>query len=100
MLTQRSYQDEEYDQLAAPFILAGGLVLGHYLHTGLLVELSPKDAARQIPVYIGEWFFGSVVLALLVGALGTLAAYLAARLWRRQPVAIKESSAAGQGNKP
>jgi len=83
--------------LAAPFILAAGLVLGHYLHTGLLIELSPKDAARQIPVYIGEWFVGSVVLAVLVGALGTLAAYLVARIWRGQPAAMKESSAAGQG---
>jgi uncharacterized protein (DUF2062 family) len=69
--------------LAAPFILAAGLVLGHYLHTGLLIELAPKDAARQIPVYIGEWFVGSVVLAVLVGALGMLITFLVARTWAR-----------------
>jgi len=80
--------------LAAPFILAAGLVLGHYLHTGLLIELAAKDAARQIPVYIGEWFVGSVVLAVLVGALGMLAAYIAARIWRGQPAAMKEPVAA------
>ena len=80
--------------LAAPFILAAGLALGHYLHTGLLIELAPKDAARQIPVYIGEWFVGSVVLAVLVGALGMLAAYVTARIWRRRPAATKEPPAA------
>lgn len=69
--------------LAAPFILAAGLVLGHYLHTGLLIELAPKDAARQIPVYIGEWFVGSVLLAVLVGALGMLITFLVARIWAR-----------------
>lgn len=81
--------------LAAPFILAAGLVLGHYLHTGLLIDLAPKAAARQIPVYIGEWFVGSVVLAVLVGALGMLAAYLAARIWRGRPAAMKGPPAAG-----
>ena len=86
--------------LAAPFILAAGLALGHYLHTGLVIEFSPKDAARQIPVYIGEWFVGSVVLAALVGALGMLAAYLAATLWRGQAAASKASPAAARGGKP
>ena len=86
--------------LAAPFILAAGLVLGHYLHTGSLIELSPTDAARQTPVYIGEWFIGSVVLAVLVGALGMLAAYLVAAIWRCRPAAMKESSATGQEGKP
>ena len=86
--------------LAAPFILAAGLVLGHYLHTGLLIELAPKDAARQIPVYIGEWFVGSVVLAVLVGALGMLAAYIAARFWRGRPAATKEPSAAEPEGQP
>ena len=85
--------------LAAPFILAAGLVLGHYLHTGLLLELAPKAAARQIPVYLGEWFAGSVVLAVLVGALGMLAAYLVASSWRRPPRATKELSTAGQEGK-
>jgi len=86
--------------LAAPFILVAGLALGHYLHTGMLIDLSPKNAARQIPVFIGEWFFGSVVLAVLVGALGTLAAYLAAKCWRSRSEIAKASSVAAPGDKP
>lgn len=86
--------------LAAPFILAAGLVLGHYLHTGSLIELSQADAARQIPMYVGEWFVGSVVLAVLTGALGMLAAYLTARIWQARTMATKESSAAREEAKP
>ena len=65
--------------LAAPFILAAGLVLGHYLHTGQLIRFSPDEIGRRIPFYLVEWATGSVVLAVLVAALGTLASFLLAR---------------------
>jgi uncharacterized protein (DUF2062 family) len=66
--------------LAAPFILAAGLILGHFLWTGRLVEFSPDAAARQIPVYFCEWLAGSVVLAILVAVLGALVTFLLASL--------------------
>jgi uncharacterized protein (DUF2062 family) len=69
--------------LAAPFILAAGLVLGHFLWTGGLVEFRPEIAARQIPLYLWEWILGSVVLAAMVGLSGGLAAWVLARLWAR-----------------
>ena len=69
--------------LAAPFILAAGLVLGHFLHTGGLVQFNPDAVARQIPLYFAEWFFGSIALAVIVGALGTLATLLIARALAR-----------------
>jgi len=75
----------------APFIWAAGLIVGHFLWTGRWVDFSPAAAARQIPSYLGEWALGSVVLAALVGALGTGVAFLMAR-WasRAKPVAHHE----------
>ncbi len=69
--------------LAAPFILAAGLILGNFLWTGHWLHFEAHVAAQKIPLYFGQWFFGSIVLATLVGALGTLLAYLAARTFRR-----------------
>ena len=60
--------------LAAPFILAAGLALGHFLWTGGWVALDPETAGRQIPLYFWEWFFGSFVLAFVVSVIGGLAA--------------------------
>jgi uncharacterized protein (DUF2062 family) len=64
---------------AAPIILATGLIVGHFLWTGRWVDFSPAAAARQVPSYLCEWALGSVVLAALVGALGTGVAFLLAR---------------------
>lgn len=61
--------------LIAPFLVAAGLLIGHYLHTGQLLKLTRETAIRQIPLYLGEYVMGSVVLAVLVGALGTAAAF-------------------------
>ena len=65
--------------LAAPFILAAGLILGHYLRTGQFIRFSPDDIGTKIPLYLLEWAAGSVVLAALVAALGTLTSFLLAR---------------------
>ncbi|MEI7731123.1 MAG: DUF2062 domain-containing protein [Verrucomicrobiota bacterium] len=65
--------------LVAPFLMAAGLVLGHYLHTGQMVQFAPQVAAQKIPAYFSEWFVGSVVLALLVGVAGMVVAYGLAR---------------------
>jgi len=65
--------------LAAPFVLAGGLLLGHYLHTGALLPLSAATLVGQIPTRFTEWFFGSIVLGLLVGAAGTVVTWLISR---------------------
>jgi glycosyltransferase involved in cell wall biosynthesis len=74
--------------LAAPFILAAGLMLGHYLWTGGLIDFRPEAAARQIPLYFAEWFFGSIVLAILAGTLGTLVAWLISRAVAREKTAV------------
>jgi uncharacterized protein (DUF2062 family) len=73
--------------LAAPFILAGGLILGHWLRTGQFVEFAPETVVRQIPYYLWDWVAGSLVLATLVAVLGGAAGYWIARtvMPRREP---------------
>ena len=70
-----------------PFILYGALALGHWLLTGH--KLALDFPVRQITQaraleYLGQWLVGSLVLAVLVAAAGTVAAYSAARLIRRR----------------
>ena len=65
--------------LVAPFLIAAGLVLGHFLHTGRLIEFSPGNCLKSVPIYLGEYVLGSVVLAVVVGALGAGISYLIAR---------------------
>jgi uncharacterized protein (DUF2062 family) len=62
--------------LAAPFIMAGGLLLGHYLHTGALLPLKPATLLHEIPTRFAEWFFGSLALGIVVGIAGTMVTWL------------------------
>ncbi|HPA18575.1 MAG TPA: DUF2062 domain-containing protein [Verrucomicrobiae bacterium] len=66
--------------LAAPFIMAGGLLLGHYLHTGALLPFNAETLLREIPLRFAEWFLGSIALGLLVGILGTVITWLVCRM--------------------
>lgn len=66
----------------APLILWGGLALGHWLFTGRGFEFS-KVTRGMVLEYAGEWFVGSLVLALLAGAAGFVLSYAAARWWGR-----------------
>jgi uncharacterized protein (DUF2062 family) len=65
--------------LAAPFILAAGLLLGHYLHTGGLLPLNTTTLLKEIPTRLAEWFFGSIALGILVGAAGMIVTWLVSR---------------------
>jgi len=69
----------------APFVIGGGFILGHWLFTGEVLPLSLPDMTHaKVLEYVWEWLAGSVVLAILVGALGTAVTYLTAKLfWRR-----------------
>ena len=75
----------------APFIMAAGLIAGHFLWTGRWVEFHAATAARQIPLYLCQFVVGSVVLAILAGAAGTGITFLLARwAWRTKPAARHE----------
>ena len=66
-----------------PFILFGGLALGHWLFTGHWLDFSPRDMTRARSLqYIWQWCVGSVALGALVAMFGSLLTYLLARLLR------------------
>jgi uncharacterized protein (DUF2062 family) len=68
-----------------PFILYGGVALGHWMFTRQLIELGPREMtwARALE-YSWQLLLGSVVLATVVATAGTLATYCLARLtWKR-----------------
>lgn len=67
--------------LAAPFIMAGGLLLGHFLHTGALLPLNQESLLHEIPLRFAEWFVGSIVLGLLVGLVGMALTWLVCRVY-------------------
>ena len=66
--------------LAAPFIMAGGLLFGHYLHTGALLALNATTLLQESPERCAEWFFGSLALGIVVGLAGTIVTWLVSRL--------------------
>lgn len=69
----------------APFIVYGGLVLGHWLFTGKVMHLAPSQVnMTNVREYFGQWFVGSVVLAVLAAVAGTIITYAGARLVRRK----------------
>jgi uncharacterized protein (DUF2062 family) len=65
--------------LATPFIMAGGLLLGHYLHTGGVLPLNAMTLLKEIPVRFTEWFFGSIALGIIAGIAGTVVTWLVSR---------------------
>jgi uncharacterized protein (DUF2062 family) len=67
----------------APFIFCAALVLGHWLLTGEVLELSPQLITREtLWEYLGDWLFGSLALAIGVSVIGTIVTYGIARLVR------------------
>ncbi len=68
-----------------PFILFASLLLGHWMFTGQVMELSPKQMTQANALkYFWQWLAGSMALAVLVSALGTVVTYGIARLVRRK----------------
>jgi uncharacterized protein (DUF2062 family) len=69
----------------APFILYGGLALGHWMFTGQPLDLSPQLMTRaKVLQYIGQWCVGSVALGAVVASMGTITTYGVARLVRQK----------------
>jgi uncharacterized protein (DUF2062 family) len=69
-----------------PFILYGGLALGHWIFTGRELEFSAHEMTRSLAFhYLGEWCAGSLILGALVALIGMVTTYGIARLWRSNP---------------
>ncbi|HWN93710.1 MAG TPA: DUF2062 domain-containing protein [Methylomirabilota bacterium] len=68
-----------------PFILYGALALGHWMFTGQRLDFSWEQMTKERALeYLWQWLVGSVALAVLVAALGTVATYAVARLVRKR----------------
>jgi uncharacterized protein (DUF2062 family) len=68
-----------------PFILYGGLALGHWLFTGEGPNFSTQHITRALALqYLGQWCVGSIALGAVVGTMGTLTTYSVARLFRQR----------------
>ena len=65
----------------APFIMAAGLLLGHYLHTGALLQFNSTTLLHEIPMRFAEWFFGSIALGIIVGIAGMIFTWLVSWLF-------------------
>jgi uncharacterized protein (DUF2062 family) len=69
----------------APFIICGAFILGHWMFTGEVLKLTlPELRGARAFEYVGQWVVGSVVLAIIVAAVGTVSTYVLARLMRRK----------------
>lgn len=69
----------------APFIFCGALILGHWMFTGEVLELSPQQMTRARAFeYLWQWLAGSLALAAIVAVPGTIITYVIARLVRKK----------------
>jgi uncharacterized protein (DUF2062 family)/SAM-dependent methyltransferase len=67
-----------------PFLIAASVMLGHFLLTGQMRRFSmPEISAKGLKEGFAEWVIGSIVLGIILGALGALITYVILR--RRQP---------------
>jgi uncharacterized protein (DUF2062 family) len=65
-----------------PFILYGGLALGHWLFTGERLRISAEQMTQsRVLEYLLEWCVGSVVLGAAVAILGMATTYCIARMF-------------------
>jgi len=68
----------------APFIFCGALIVGHWMFTGEVLELSPQIMSRAKAFeYLWQWIAGSVALAVVVAVLGAIITYLIAQIVRK-----------------
>ncbi len=71
--------------LIAPFILWGAMVLGHWMFTGEILQLTHEQLAQSsVREYLPRFIVGSVVLAMIVATLGTMITYVIAWFVKRR----------------
>ncbi|MGZ4974000.1 MAG: DUF2062 domain-containing protein, partial [Limisphaerales bacterium] len=69
----------------APFIFCGALIVGHWMFTGEVLELSPQQMSpAKAFEYLGQWLAGSMVLAVMVAVPGAIITYVISHLVRKK----------------
>ena len=69
----------------APFILYGGLMLGHWMFSNDALHLTPREMTLARALEYGwQWFAGSFVLAALVAGIGLIITYAIAQGVKRR----------------
>jgi uncharacterized protein (DUF2062 family) len=66
----------------APFIIGGGLILGHWMFTGEMLKFPPplpRATLASASKYFLEGIIGNVTLAVVVAVVGTIIAYAIAK---------------------
>lgn len=69
-----------------PFIVYGAMVLGHWIFTGQMLDVSPHQITKGLTLeYLWQWVVGSLALAIIAGAVGTIVTYFVAKiLWKER----------------
>jgi uncharacterized protein (DUF2062 family) len=68
-----------------PFIIYGGMVLGHWLFTGQALDIEPGHITKSLTMeHFMQWVVGTIALAVLAGLAGTVVTYIMARLLRNK----------------
>lgn len=67
-----------------PFLIYGSTVLGHWMFTGEILKLAPKDIRAHAVEFIWQYAVGSLVLGVIAGIIGMIFTYGAAVAWRRK----------------
>ncbi len=71
--------------LIAPFILWGAMVLGHWMFTGEILQLTREQMEQSsVREFLPRFLAGSVVLAMIVSVLGTMITYVIAWFVKRK----------------
>ena len=75
-----------------PFIVYGAMVLGHWIFTGQMFDVSPHQITKGLTLeYLWQWIVGSLALAVIAGTLGTAFTYVIAKLWRKEKFQVQTS---------
>ncbi len=70
-----------------PFIVYGAMVLGHWIFTGRMLDVSPHQITKGLTLeYLWQWVVGSLALAVIASTLGTIVTYVIAKISRKKRV--------------
>jgi uncharacterized protein (DUF2062 family) len=73
-----------------PFLIVGGLELGHFILTGRFARLSLPHSVSDLKSQLGAWFIGSVILGIILGAISGFIIFVILSLRSKSAVQRRE----------